>query len=301
VQDHVIEEHGTDSWRFHVVQFLHQRKVQYFLLGLLILDVFILFVEVTLLAMYPTCDIIVRDAISCGPAEDGYNSTTIDGRFLAKAEDICPSNDDDYYLVPQFDYPAGCDSHKWKVVHQVEEGLFVMTMIILSCFFVELNVLMVVLQPAVFFRQLFYLMDYVIIGVSLALELFFFLMHEHLSTTLVGMLVVFRSWRYVRISHGIMEVTAELAEQKFGRLLNYTEHLEKILREQGTPLPEDHKVEKLRTQEVDLLAQVRRHHAEEKRLLREQSPSNDDENGGGQTPRKESFGDTSNSSQNTSS
>lgn len=64
-----------------------------------------------------------------------------------------------------------------------------------------------------------------------------------------------------------MEVTAELADQKFNRLLNYTEHLEQIIREQGLELPQNSKVDKLRqNQEVELVTQIRRHHAEEKRL-----------------------------------
>ena len=99
------------------------------------------------------------------------------------------------------------------------------------------------------------------------MEVVLYTLHYQLSTTLVGLLVVFRSWRYVRISHGIMEVTAEIADHKFAKLLSYTEQLEKMMKENGMPLPEDPKVQKLRKkQECDLEAQVRRHHAEEKRL-----------------------------------
>jgi len=84
------------------------------------------------------------------------------------------------------------------------------------------------------------------------------------QSSAVGVMIVFRSWRYVRISHGIMEVTAEMADHKFERLLNHTEHLEDILREHGTPIPRDQKVEKFQQDECELIAQARRHHAEEK-------------------------------------
>lgn len=269
VDQHVKEEHGENSWRYKAMEVLHNKKVQFFFMALLILDVFILFTEVTLLAMFPFCDIIKRDAISCVP-DNNHTNNISDHRWLAGGDDhyndICASDDGMSYAV-QPEYPVGCDDHKWHTVHAVEKALFIMTMIILSCFFVELNTLMVVLKPNIFFRQLFYLMDYLIIGISLGLELFFYLAHEELTSSLVGLLVIFRSWRYVRISHGIMEVTAELADQKFNRLLNYTEHLEQIIREQGLELPQNSKVDKLRqNQEVELVTQIRRHHAEEKRL-----------------------------------
>ncbi|CAB9506865.1 expressed unknown protein [Seminavis robusta] len=280
VEAHVEEEHGADSWRYKVMGFLHQKKVQYALMGLLLLDVIILFIEVTLLAMYPTCDIIRRDGISCC-SDTIYNGTDDHNhmRFLAAGgggyQDVCQEANEGSYLqlIPEPNISIGCDSHKWHAVRAIEKGLFICTMTILSVFFLELNLLMVVLRPSVFFRQLFYLLDYIIIGVSLAFELFFFTLHDYLSSSLVGALVVFRSWRYVRISHGIVGVTHELAEQKLERLLNYTEHLEDILREQGTELPEGYfKVEKLRQHKDEgLAAEIRRHHAHEKRQKSQQT------------------------------
>ena len=272
VKEHVIQEHGLISWRYTVLEFLHSKRVQYFLMGLLVLDILILFTEVTLMSLYPFCDIITRDAISCAPVDGGDPVERLLAGGDGKDYAVCYP-DTDGAFAPQRDYPVGCDPHKWHTIHTVEDVLFVFTIIILSCFFVELNVLMAVLKPQVFFRQVFYALDYLIIGVSIALELFFKLAQEDLTSSLVGLLVIFRSWRYVRISHGIMQVTAEMADHKFNRLLNYTEHLEDLLRAQELEIPEDPKVALMREkQECQMEAEVRRHHAEVKRQKKEQYP-----------------------------
>ena len=287
VENHVEMEHGASSWRFRAINFLHQKKIQYFMMGLLVLDVIILFVEVTLMALFPHCSIIQRDAISCVPTTATIDSNaTIFQRLLAGGNsEICSSPDHVYSedeWMPQYDYPAGCDTHKWEAVHIIEEILFILTMIILCTFFVELNALLVVLKPGVFFRQVFYVLDYFIITVSIVLEAILHALHYDLSQALVGMMVVLRSWRYVRISHGIIDVTVKLTEPDMNRLLNYTEHLESIIQEHGLDLEvlvsvrEQEKIGKIRGgNEPELMAKVRRHHAEEKRKKKESNHSTD--------------------------
>lgn len=49
---HAEQEHGADSWRFKAVAFLHSEKIEKLGLGLLLLDVFLLFVELFLLASF---------------------------------------------------------------------------------------------------------------------------------------------------------------------------------------------------------------------------------------------------------
>lgn len=49
---HAKQEHGVDSWRFKAVAFLHSEKIEKLGLGLLMLDVFLLFIELFLLASF---------------------------------------------------------------------------------------------------------------------------------------------------------------------------------------------------------------------------------------------------------
>ena len=47
-----------------------------------------------------------------------------------------------------------------------------------------------------------------------------------------------RIWRFIRIGHGIVEITNEMAHDEYDGLLAYTEALEKILIEHDIALPE---------------------------------------------------------------
>ena len=161
--DHAEQEHGKDSWRYKALHFLHSPKIQKLLMALLFADVIILFLELLFLATYPHCSIIERDAISCCPAAEEENAQHDEN---GGEHDYCDASG----LSAAPDYPAACDEHKWQAVHTTEEVLFALTVTILCIFMVELNVSMVALTPQIFFRQFFFLLDYIIITVSLALE-----------------------------------------------------------------------------------------------------------------------------------
>ena len=231
VQDH----HGSESWRLKVLEFLHKRQVQYVLISLLILDVIILFIDLFLLTQYPMCAIIERDCISCCP-ETTAHAVTDNLRFLSSEadhanEEICEDG-----LTPTVG-TGGCDPEKWPNVHSAEFGFFIITILILSIFFVELNLEMMALHPCVFFRQFFYALDYLIVTVSLVLELSFHFVHEDNLATLLGLLVFGRIWRFVRIGHGIIEATSELTHQKYEKLMKYTLALEAAAKENNLDLP----------------------------------------------------------------
>jgi Zn-finger nucleic acid-binding protein len=248
-QEHAYAEHGESSWRYKVLKFLHSRKVQSILMGLLLLDILVLFAEILILASYPHCSIIRRDAISCcptanddGAAERRRRQLSLVGvpRFVSEnqehehSEEIC----EDPGFTTHLDFPAGCDEHKWKTVHTIETVLFALTISILSLFFLELTVSMIALKPQIFFRQFFFALDFFIITVSLFLELFFHFLEDDLYQSLAGLLVMIRIWRFVRIGHGIVEVTNEYAHKEYTGLWLYTEELEKILQDKNIPLPE---------------------------------------------------------------
>lgn len=228
---HVMEEHGEDSWQFKVLKTLHNPKVQIFFAGLLLLDVLIIFAELALLTLFPTCNLVERDAISCCPAADESHSE----RFLADTEEshgFCAQG-----LEAFSEYEAGCDEHKHESIHKIETFLFALTLAILSTFFVELTLMMIALKPRIFFRQIFYALDYVIVSVSLALEATFHALGDDVLQSLIGLVIVGRVWRFVRIGHGIVEISEELAHEREEHLLTYVDELEDILRKNNLPLP----------------------------------------------------------------
>jgi hypothetical protein len=235
------DDHVHNHWRKRALKFLHTPQVQTTLMVLLLLDVLILFVELFLLASYPDCTIIERDAISCCHIlEEEENALT---RWLAATteeedhahHDVC----DNDFLEADYESDAGCDPHKWSRVHTAETALFAMTITILSIFMIELNVEMIALRPAIFFRQFFFLLDYVIISVSLTLEIMFHTLSEDKIQSVVGLLVFVRIWRFVRIGHGIVEITNEMAHADHEKLVSYTEQLEELLQQHQIALPED--------------------------------------------------------------
>lgn len=229
---HVQEQAGEHSWRYWVVKMLHGRRMQIFLASLLLLDVVILFCELALMTLFPACNLVERDAISCCPTNDSNEAA----RWLAGSED------DTHYscapgLEPRKDFEATCDTHKHHTVHAVETAFVSLTITILTIFFLELNLLMIAVRPAIFFRQMFYSLDYFIVTVSLGLEVAFFGLGDEVLASLVGLFITARLWRFVRIGHGIVELTEDLAHEKHVQEQVYTKELEFLLEQHGIPLP----------------------------------------------------------------
>mmetsp|Transcript_29000 Transcript_29000/g.52464 ORF Transcript_29000/g.52464 Transcript_29000/m.52464 type:complete len:368 (+) Transcript_29000:117-1220(+) len=220
---HVQEKHGHHSWQAKILRVIHAKCFQWLLISLLMLDILILFTELFLLSLYPGCDLIVRDAISCCPPSESAGT-----RWLASDDshsDICEPP------LEATDYPAGCDGHKWHTVHTVEHVLFAITISILSIMMLELLTLMAAISPCVFFLHFFYTLDFFIVAVSLGLEASFKAIDDEQLATYVGAIVLFRSWRFVRIAHGLVEITAEITAKKYEGIIKIAEQLEEVLTE----------------------------------------------------------------------
>ena len=264
-RDHVEEHHGVHSWRYSVLKVLHSNKFQITLMALLLLDVLFIFTEIFLLATYPPCHTIERDGISCCPPPSSTAAASEPdhaGRFLAGDEgshhdDFCESG-----LEPFEEYSVGCDPHKWERVHTAETVLYSLTIAILSTFFLELVISMIALKPQIFFRQFFFALDFVIVSVSLALEISFHALNDDAIQSVVGLLVAARLWRFVRIGHGIVEVTHELAHRQFNDVLAYAEELEALLQQHGVALPASSKLllKYKESDEGNLLTEIEREH-----------------------------------------
>lgn len=76
-----------------------------------------------------------------------------------------------------------------------------------------------------------------IVTISLALEAVFYSLRDDVYMSLVGLLVLVRIWRFVRIGHGIVEVTNELVMKKYHKVVHHQEILEALLRENGIDVP----------------------------------------------------------------
>lgn len=269
---HAHDEQGSNSWQFRVLKLLHGRRVQVFLASLLLLDVLILFCELGLLTMYPACHLVERDAISCCPvaAQDEESQGDAHFRWLAAEGEGGHDDEEHHFCAPGLkampEYEAGCDEHKWEKVHRAETTLLALTMTILSIFFVELTATMIALTPQVFFRQVFYTLDYIIVTVSLALEITFVKLSEEVLASLIGLIIIGRLWRFVRIGHGILELAEDMAHEREERLLIYAEELETLLNEHKIPLP----IGDLRPSQhsggnCDLLERLARRHRDKER------------------------------------
>jgi hypothetical protein len=123
---------------------------------------------------------------------------------------------------------------------------------------IELNITMLALKPLIFFRQLFYLLDYIIVAVSLALELTFHFLSEDVVASFVGILVIARIWRFIRIGHGLIEVATEISHTKYQSLLSYAEELEDLLHGHNIDIPDSLRLTKFESN--DLLSQIERDH-----------------------------------------
>ena len=236
---HVQERHRkdddeSDPWQVRLLEFLNSKLVTHFLIGLLMLDVTILFIELGMDAYFPSCIFIERDGISCCPIEGGGNTKYI--RLLA--------NDDENYSVCEApliatNYPVGCDSHKYHGVHVAHNVLFSFTIIILVTFELELLTMMYLIGPTKFFARVFYVVDLFIVTVSLVLEILFRSLHSLIASELAGALIIFRVWRFVRIGHGFIASTYEMQEEKFENWMEYVEELEILVKKSGQELPDN--------------------------------------------------------------
>ena len=56
---------------------------------------------------------------------------------------------------------------------------------------------------------------------------------------LVGILILFRVWRFVRIGHGLVASTFELQEERIDELRHYVQEVEEMVEKGGSELPKE--------------------------------------------------------------
>jgi hypothetical protein len=95
------------------------------------------------------------------------------------------------------------------------------------------------LGPKKYFSQVLYVLDLFVVTVSLALEITFRVVHKDILHDLVGVLILFRMWRFVRIGHGLVASTFELQEIKMHELKHYVMEVEEMVTQYGGELPKE--------------------------------------------------------------
>ena len=65
-----------------------------------------------------------------------------------------------------------------------------------------------------------------------------FVIHREIARDLVGILIFFRVWRFVRIGHGFIASTFELQEEKLEKWKEYIRDVEKVVNDLGGKLPD---------------------------------------------------------------
>jgi len=198
---------GGHGWRDRLLHIVHSKRVEAIMALLLIIDILVVFIELYLSAEYPDCSIVQRDAFCCNGKKLECNL--------------------------QQQRPAGCDPHKHHDLHWMHEALGGTTIAILSLFMLELFILIITLGPMKFFSNILHVLELLVVSISMILEL----LPTSFATSLGGLIVIGRLWRFVRISHGIFETTHELTSAEFSDLEHYTHALEELMKDKGIQVP----------------------------------------------------------------
>ena len=241
--NHAESKWPEESWQLKALTICNSHIVQKILVVLLLFDVLILFTELAIDVFFPYCMYVVRDAISCCPADSSSNK--VDGLVDDGGSDVhrllaADNGHDNVCIYPLIEttYQAGCDDHKWHGVHVAHEVLFWMTIVILITFEFEL-LLMLYLLGKKFWSSCFYVVDFFIVSISLILELLFHWANMYEYEVLPGVLIFFRLWRFVRIGHGLVASTYEIEEHRHMQAELYIDEIEGLLKKTGcTNLPE---------------------------------------------------------------
>mmetsp|Transcript_11511 Transcript_11511/g.26559 ORF Transcript_11511/g.26559 Transcript_11511/m.26559 type:complete len:321 (-) Transcript_11511:151-1113(-) len=218
-EEMVTERNGAQSWQARVMRFFHSHPVQIVLMVLLVADVAIVMAEIIIDLEFPSCRLVQRDAVSC--CADASPASPASHRRLGEAHALCEPP------AAQGNAPAGCDEHKWAAVHVAHDVLYSVSVAILSIFLAEMLVLMAAVTPCLFFRNLFYALDFVIVASALGLEIAL-KGNPHLADE-VALIIVLRMWRLVRIGHGLFETTEKYGEAHAKHVEREVEELKQIL------------------------------------------------------------------------
>lgn len=195
--EYADQHYGPGTWQCRMLRFIHSHKVQATLLFLLGVEVIGLFVAIFLNLEYPACFIIERSCI-------GVNTSSLE------LDGACS---------------AACVHH--KDVEAAEFGLEILSLVILSIFELELICLMLLLGR-MFFHNAAYILDFVIVTITIGLIAS---VQTEVERNVSGLLIFTRTWRFVRVGHGIFTEAMELEEHSIETLEKHISYLKGVLQD----------------------------------------------------------------------
>ena len=183
-----------DALPVRIVRFLHSLSVQLFLMLLFLLDVIIVLVELYVDQRFPPCFIVVQNAISCCNVSHAHNEL-----LLPVDDDKCGGG------LHAVTHKATCDDYSdhRAHVHVIHTAFFVIVMMVLAIFALEL-LLLLAIEGRLFFRNGMYVFDLIMVSVALALDITLKLNDSDTEGLLSTMLSWSRLWRFARIGHAIL-------------------------------------------------------------------------------------------------
>lgn len=203
----VKDKYGKTSWNYKLLKFIHSHGVQAVLAALLALDVLVLIAELIITGYYPSCSVILDSCLALNSSAAEDSATTTHATSLA-------TEDTGQCEAECIEQPHG--------VHRAHEALFWMSICILIIFELELAALFAAIRQ-LFFRNVLYVFDFVVVTVALVLET---VLRAELAQEAGGLLIFVRLWRLLRVGHGIFTDVHEIDHTKLEKLRD--EHKELI-------------------------------------------------------------------------
>jgi hypothetical protein len=213
-------------WRVNTLHAIHSPYVQHFLLALLAIDIIALIVELFLDTEFPYCAAALR-TVQC-VANETYVPGA--GGMLVNATLLMHKRSSDAQEVMRMPLAGAMPeclphSHPVEVAHTALTGI---SLTILTIFLIELLTLMWSLGIKVFVSRVLYMLDSVIVLVSLALEITGLVsknVSEETIEIIIVLMLVARLWRFARIIHSVWLETYDFEHEHVKRLRRRIAHL----------------------------------------------------------------------------
>lgn len=249
------DRRGPDSWQVRVLRFSHRQDVQWFMIGLLLLDVCVIFAELFIESEFPSCRKIQHAAISCCAASTSHpGGADLIGHSLEHHQ--C-----DQGFAQFHEATVACAPQAWAGAHDTHVVLDRVTFSILAVFELEVVVLVVALQD-LFCRSWVNVLDLIVITCSLGIQGYILLARWNAThgdepdlaalEDIQGLVLFGRFWRFVRVGHGIatsmhdmLQTSHAEVHTRLDELRKALNHLEGDLRGRGVAVGSHGSVQKM--------------------------------------------------------
>jgi hypothetical protein len=279
----VLQRSGPSSWEARLVRWLQSRLVQVVLIALLLGDVFVVFAELYLETEHPGCRVIRQNAYSCCAAPEPATHVDVgalvnmssavasarrhhrlqqrdahapsghgaSGPFWAQLIALLPHSPQKQHecaaltvgvSIDDGGAAVGCAPASW--VHVTHELFSFTSLLILLAFQLEIFGFIAAFRT-LFVRSAGYLLDVVVVSLSLALQWYVLMIElgfkdplglaasaDEVSSLeeLQGIILFARLWRFIRVGHGIASSVHDIVHQSHAKTHEVVRGLRESLR-----------------------------------------------------------------------